>query len=63
MVASAEDAQRDEVLVHQICVDALTCITEAMVDIEPLIAESLSACHLAWRLDEPRAIQRASPAG
>ncbi|XUZ27021.1 hypothetical protein ACQVDT_19580 [Streptomyces sp. RMIT01] len=61
MVASAEDAQRDEVLIHQICVDALTCITEAMVDIEPLIAESLSACHLAWRLDDPRTIQGASP--
>ncbi|MFD3908838.1 hypothetical protein ACFXOL_21000 [Streptomyces californicus] len=57
MVASAEDAQRDEVLVHQICVDALTCITEAMVDIEPLIAESLSACYLAWRLEEPHTVQ------
>jgi hypothetical protein len=56
MVASAEDAQRDEVLIHQICVDALICITKTMVDIEPLIAESLSACHLAWRLDEPRTV-------
>ncbi|MEV5013504.1 hypothetical protein ACIGW1_05060 [Streptomyces sp. NPDC053780] len=49
MVASAADARRDETLVHQICVDALACIGEAMDDLEPLLAESLSPCHLVWR--------------
>ncbi|MER7305584.1 hypothetical protein E5082_24970 [Streptomyces griseoluteus] len=54
MVASSADARRDETLVHQICVAALTCISEAMDDFEPLLAESLSACHLAWRPTDAR---------
>lgn len=54
MVASNKDAQRDETLVHQICVDALTCVTTSMDDLEPLLAESLSACHLVWRSADAR---------
>ncbi|XMN04782.1 hypothetical protein ACK8N7_01360 [Streptomyces griseobrunneus] len=54
MVASNKDAQRDETLVHQIGVDALTCVTASMDDLESLLAESLSACHLVWRSADAR---------
>ncbi|GAB2607092.1 hypothetical protein GCM10027168_44920 [Streptomyces capparidis] len=48
VVGANEDARRDEAAVHRICVEALSCIHEAMTDLEPLIAEALEACHLVW---------------
>ncbi|MER5570365.1 hypothetical protein ABT083_29825 [Streptomyces goshikiensis] len=49
MPSARMDSRSDEQAVHRICTDALTCVSEVLDDMEPLIAEALSACHLAWR--------------
>lgn len=48
MSAATADVRRDETVVHTICANALTCVSSAMRDLEPLIAAGLAASHLAW---------------
>lgn len=49
MPTARMDSRSDEQAVHRICTDALTCVAEAIDDMEPLITEALSARHLVWR--------------
>ncbi|MFC8015662.1 hypothetical protein [Streptomyces cinereoruber] len=49
MPIARTDARSDEQVVHCICIDALNCVAEVMDDMEPLLADALSACHLVWR--------------
>ncbi|WGD45159.1 hypothetical protein [Streptomyces cathayae] len=42
------DPRSDEIAVHDVCVDALVCIADAVCTAEPLIEAALAACHLAW---------------
>ncbi|MEE1751132.1 hypothetical protein [Streptomyces sp. SP18CS02] len=49
MPIARTDARSGEQVVHRVCTDALTCVAEVMNDMEPLLADALSACHLVWR--------------
>ncbi|WP_446458964.1 hypothetical protein [Streptomyces rochei] len=42
------DPRSDEAAVHDVCVNALECIADAVHAAEPLIGAGLAACHLDW---------------